>query len=192
MEWVPLTLPLPPFASQVDHELDTQNFEQFDEEGATHATAAAASSATTSSGGGGAAGGSGGGHKRVAAKADPNFIGYTYKNWEAVQPAGGESGGEGGRCSRQGVRGEGERTGRRYDGVGCVLDPTACASPLPPLPALSFTAFTLLLLASAGSSSTPAGQQVMLKKKGVARPSLASVQDSLQSLQVAGPPGPSH
>ena len=85
----------------MDHELDTQNFEQFDEEGAPHTSAAAAAASTTStttSGGGGAA--AAGGGKRVAAKADPNFIGYTYKNWEAVQPAGGE---RGGRKGREGV-----------------------------------------------------------------------------------------
>ena len=56
-----------PYVPRVEHALDTQNFERFDEEA-------------------GPAGGSGG--KRWA-RADPNFIGYTYKNWEAVgSPAG--------------------------------------------------------------------------------------------------------
>ena len=72
----------------------------------------------------------------------------------------------------------------------CLIPLPALPPFLPSLPCPSLP--PLLLLASAGSSSTPAGQQVLLKKKGVARPSLASVQDSLQSLQVAGPPGPPH
>lgn len=49
----------------VKHPLDTQNFEKFDEQLP--------------------AGMSVGGMKRWA-RADPNFVGYTYKNWEAVQP----------------------------------------------------------------------------------------------------------
>ena len=60
-----------PYVPRVEHALDTQNFERFDEEA-------------------GPAGGSGG--KRWA-RADPNFIGYTYKNWEAVgSPAGARAG----------------------------------------------------------------------------------------------------
>ena len=65
------TLPSP-HVPQVEHELDTQNFEHFDEDMS----------------GGGAAGG----RKWGATKADPNFIGYTYKNWEAVHPEAGEPG----------------------------------------------------------------------------------------------------
>jgi serine/threonine kinase 38 len=59
----------------VEHELDTQNFEQFEED-----PNAAANSATAGSGGAGS-------RKWIANKTDPNFIGYTYKNWEAVQPS---------------------------------------------------------------------------------------------------------
>ena len=73
----------------MDHDLDTQNFEQFDEDAASVTAAAGTSGAQAGGGGGGDAGGAGGsGRKSVAAKADPNFIGYTYKNWEAVQPEG--------------------------------------------------------------------------------------------------------
>ena len=56
-----------PYAPVVTHELDTQNFEHFDED---------------------ARGMSGAGAKRWA-RADPNFIGYTYKSYEAVQPSDG-------------------------------------------------------------------------------------------------------
>ena len=56
-----------PYVPIVTHELDTQNFEHFDED---------------------ARGISGSGAKRWA-RADPNFIGYTYKSYEAVQPADG-------------------------------------------------------------------------------------------------------
>ena len=58
-----------PYAPVVTHELDTQNFEHFDEE---------------------ARGMSGSGAKRWA-RADPNFIGYTYKSYEAVQPSDGRA-----------------------------------------------------------------------------------------------------
>lgn len=57
-----------PARPRVDHELDTQNFEQFEEEGPE----------------GGASSGSG--RKWLNKAADPSFIGYTYKNFEAVQP----------------------------------------------------------------------------------------------------------
>ncbi|KAK9825923.1 hypothetical protein WJX81_007164 [Elliptochloris bilobata] len=60
--WDRLPHQRPPYVPRVEHALDTQNFERFDEEA-------------------GPPGGSGG--KRWA-RADPNFIGYTYKNWEAV------------------------------------------------------------------------------------------------------------
>lgn len=49
----------------VKHPLDTQNFENFDEQVPVGLNP--------------------GGMKRWA-RADPNFVGYTYKNWEAVQP----------------------------------------------------------------------------------------------------------
>ena len=48
----------------VTHELDTQNFEEFEEKEPASATA--------------------GTRRRL--RADPNFIGYTYKNWEAISP----------------------------------------------------------------------------------------------------------
>ena len=48
----------------VTHELDTQNFEEFEEKEPASATA--------------------GTRRRL--QADPNFIGYTYKNWEAISP----------------------------------------------------------------------------------------------------------
>ncbi len=70
VDWAALPQRAPPYAPRVEHALDTQNFERFDEEA-------------------GPAGGSGG--KRWA-RADPNFIGYTYKNWEAVaSPSGARS-----------------------------------------------------------------------------------------------------
>lgn len=50
---------------RVDHDLDTQNFERFDED------------MNMSPGSGG---------QKKWTKTDPNFIGYTYKNWEAVHP----------------------------------------------------------------------------------------------------------
>jgi len=51
-----------PYQPVVEHELDTQNFEQFGEEGNVQ-----------------------GGRGRRWGKTDMNFIGYTYKNWEAVE-----------------------------------------------------------------------------------------------------------
>jgi serine/threonine kinase 38 len=47
----------------VEHELDTQNFEQYEDDGATGLTP---------------------GGSRSRPIADPNFIGYTYKGWDAV------------------------------------------------------------------------------------------------------------
>lgn len=78
--------------------LTPQNFEHFDED------------PSNSSGQG-----SGSSRKWIAAKTDPNFIGYTYKNFEAVQPEDGEwarrgSGGEG---HRMGVLKMGRATGPR-------------------------------------------------------------------------------
>lgn len=62
VDWQHLYEQRPPYRPLVEHELDTQNFEQYEDEGA-----------------GLAPGGS-----RSRPIADPNFIGYTYKNWDAV------------------------------------------------------------------------------------------------------------
>ena len=50
----------PPYRPAVAHELDTQNFEHYDEDPAAA---------------------SGGRHSR---RADSHFVGYTYKNWEVT------------------------------------------------------------------------------------------------------------
>ncbi|KAK9811663.1 hypothetical protein WJX72_007923 [[Myrmecia] bisecta] len=71
MDWDNLYRSRSPFVPIVEHELDTQNFEHFDDE--LH---------TASSGG-----------KRWA-RADANFIGYTYKNWEAVHAEAGQHNGQ--------------------------------------------------------------------------------------------------
>ncbi len=60
-----------PFVPRVDHDLDTQNFEHFEEEGAAGSSANGQPLSANA---------------KFLAKADPNFIGYTYKNWEAVTP----------------------------------------------------------------------------------------------------------
>lgn len=65
VDWERLAHLPAPFVPRVEHELDTQNFEHFDEDMA------------------GAGAGAGRANKFLA-KADPNFIGYTYKNWDAV------------------------------------------------------------------------------------------------------------
>ena len=57
-----------PYVPTVTHELDTQNFEEFEEKEAASGSAS----------------------NRRRLRADPNFIGYTYKNWEAVSPRQGE------------------------------------------------------------------------------------------------------
>ncbi|KAL4418874.1 hypothetical protein ABPG77_002630 [Micractinium sp. CCAP 211/92] len=62
VDWQHLYEQRPPYRPMVEHELDTQNFEQYEDEGA-----------------GLVPGGS-----RSRPIADPNFIGYTYKNWDAV------------------------------------------------------------------------------------------------------------
>ncbi|GFH06815.1 uncharacterized protein HaLaN_01515, partial [Haematococcus lacustris] len=67
VQWHSLHCSPSPCVPRVDHELDTQNFEHFDED---------TSSSQSQSG-----------PKPRQVKADPNFIGYTYKNWEAVQPS---------------------------------------------------------------------------------------------------------
>ena len=52
----------------MEHELDTQNFERFDEDMAMSSPSQNPA-------------------RKPWAQADPNFIGYTYKNWEAVHVA---------------------------------------------------------------------------------------------------------
>ena len=59
-----------PYKPVVKHALDTQNFENFDE---GHGTLIGGSPSQS-------------GMKRWT-RADPTFVGYTYKNWEAVHPA---------------------------------------------------------------------------------------------------------
>lgn len=65
IDWDNLYSTQAPHQPTVKHPLDTQNFEKFDEQAAVGLNS--------------------GGMKRWA-RADPNFVGYTYKNWEAVQP----------------------------------------------------------------------------------------------------------
>ena len=65
VDWDNLYSTQAPHQPTVKHPLDTQNFEKFDEQAAVGLNP--------------------GGMKRWA-RADPNFVGYTYKNWEAVQP----------------------------------------------------------------------------------------------------------
>ncbi|GLI69965.1 hypothetical protein VaNZ11_014711 [Volvox africanus] len=72
IDWANLHTKPAPYVPRVEHELDTQNFEHFDEDRSGNQGAAAVN-------------GAGRGNKWLA-KADPNFIGYTYKNWEAVTP----------------------------------------------------------------------------------------------------------
>jgi hypothetical protein len=55
----------PPYRPPVEHELDTQNFEQYEDDNPPASLAA-------------------GGGSRSRPIADPHFIGYTYKNWDAV------------------------------------------------------------------------------------------------------------
>lgn len=56
----------PPYRPPIEHELDTQNFEQYEDD---HATNMLPPGSAVS---------------RSRPIADPNFIGYTYKNWDAV------------------------------------------------------------------------------------------------------------
>lgn len=65
VDWDNLYSTQAPHKPTVKHPLDTQNFENFDEQAPVALNP--------------------GGMKRWA-RADPNFVGYTYKNWEAVQP----------------------------------------------------------------------------------------------------------
>jgi len=64
VDWAALEMEQAPYVPTVTHELDTQNFEEFEEK----------ESGSNSMG------------NRRRVRADPNFIGYTYKNWEAVSP----------------------------------------------------------------------------------------------------------
>lgn len=72
VDWGRLYAAAPPYCPAVEHELDTQNFEQYEdeEEGAEV----------------------GGGARPSRPVADPHFVGYTYKNWEAVDAAAGGKG----------------------------------------------------------------------------------------------------
>eukprot|EP00879_Flechtneria_rotunda_P010165 GHRR01010627.1.p1 GENE.GHRR01010627.1~~GHRR01010627.1.p1 ORF type:complete len:352 (+),score=113.37 GHRR01010627.1:3231-4286(+) len=67
VDWANLHTQPAPYIPRVDHELDTQNFERFDEDMGMNAPGAAL---------------------RKWNVADPHFIGYTYKNWEAVHSGG--------------------------------------------------------------------------------------------------------
>uniref|UniRef100_A0A383V4A7 non-specific serine/threonine protein kinase n=1 Tax=Tetradesmus obliquus TaxID=3088 RepID=A0A383V4A7_TETOB len=67
VDWEGLHSRAAPYVPRVEHELDTQNFERFDEDMNMNSPAAA---------------------MRKANIADPHFIGYTYKNWEAVHSGG--------------------------------------------------------------------------------------------------------
>ena len=62
--WDALASTPAPYVPTVTHELDTQNFEEFEVKGPASESMSA----------------------RRRLRADPNFIGYTYKNWEAVSP----------------------------------------------------------------------------------------------------------
>ena len=65
IDWDNLYSMQAPHQPTVKHPLDTQNFENFDEQSPV---------------------GLNPGSMKRWARADPNFVGYTYKNWEAVQP----------------------------------------------------------------------------------------------------------
>ena len=66
VKWDELTTQTPPYRPRVTHELDTQNFENFEDEAGTPSS----------------------GSSKRWGRADPNFIGYTYKNWEAISSPG--------------------------------------------------------------------------------------------------------
>ncbi|EFN54238.1 hypothetical protein CHLNCDRAFT_135759 [Chlorella variabilis] len=66
IDWQRLYEVKPPYRPAVEHELDTQNFEQYEDEGGSGLTP---------------------GGSRSRPIADPNFIGYTYKNWDVVHSA---------------------------------------------------------------------------------------------------------
>eukprot|EP00884_Botryococcus_braunii_P006452 jgi/Botrbrau1/15808/Bobra.4_1s0157.2 len=68
IDWDNLYETRPPHIPRVDHELDTQNFEAMEDDEATAPSS----------------------RSRRWARADPTFVGYTYKNWEAVGSSNGE------------------------------------------------------------------------------------------------------
>lgn len=68
VDWQRLYEVRPPYRPAVEHELDTQNFEQYEDE-----------SSSVPSG------------SRSRPIADPHFIGYTYKAWDAVHGGAGEA-----------------------------------------------------------------------------------------------------
>eukprot|EP00891_Asterochloris_glomerata_P007714 jgi/Astpho2/7714/fgenesh1_pm.00115_%23_33_t len=70
LDWASMYNTPAPYKPVVKHALDTQNFENFEE---GHGTLIGGSPSQS-------------GMKRWT-RADPTFVGYTYKNWEAVHPA---------------------------------------------------------------------------------------------------------
>ncbi|GIL43874.1 hypothetical protein Vafri_1465 [Volvox africanus] len=72
IDWANLYTKPAPYVPRVEHELDTQNFDKFDADAPPNP-------------GGMAAGGSGRGIKGLNTS-DLHFIGYAYKDWEAVSP----------------------------------------------------------------------------------------------------------
>lgn len=81
--WDTLYLGSAPVTPELAGELDTRNFEHFDEDDSMTAQPQRASPGGTSTASAGGAGPSAGGS--LAAKApDPNFIGYTFKNFLIV------------------------------------------------------------------------------------------------------------
>lgn len=70
INWQKLHEATPPYRPNLEHELDTQNFEQYEDDEANSSANAAAC--------------------RNRPVADPHFVGYTYKNWEATDAAGGK------------------------------------------------------------------------------------------------------
>eukprot|EP01025_Chloroclados_australasicus_P069551 TRINITY_DN9833_c0_g1_i2.p2 TRINITY_DN9833_c0_g1~~TRINITY_DN9833_c0_g1_i2.p2 ORF type:complete len:209 (-),score=30.40 TRINITY_DN9833_c0_g1_i2:233-775(-) len=63
LDWDNLRQAQAPYLPELDHELDTRHFEKYDEDG----TVAPAANV-----------------KRWVARADPNFVNFTYKNFQAV------------------------------------------------------------------------------------------------------------
>ena len=110
VRWSSLYEQTPPYRPALTHELDTQNFEQYEDEGDQACSLSPGAS-----------------RPRSGPIADPNFIGYTYKNWDVVHAA---QGGWGwGLLGRGGAAGSGARTGRGEGGreawryvwvVGCL------------------------------------------------------------------------
>lgn len=67
MDWDNLYTARSPYVPRVEHELDTQNFEQYEEVQSKSSP-----------------------NENSRRRTDPNFIGYTFKNFEAVQSEAGE------------------------------------------------------------------------------------------------------